>query len=484
MAEPVSYSALGSEQYASLPARRLGALVAEGRASPVQLLELALVLAKAAEPQINAYVMFLEDWARKVATEREREARAGRLRSPLHGVPIAIKDNFYLEGFPLARGSRTETNFVPSATAPMVERLLEAGAVVIGKTTTPEFGWKGTGSSPLTGITRNPWNPNKTSGGSSAGSAATVGAGAVAVAIGSDAGGSVRIPASFCGIVGFKPTLGRIPVWPGTVTETLSHAGPLCRCVDDVDLTLDLTGHPDARDPLSFAARGPGDEARHERLQRGELKVGLMATPFGIAPEPAVGEVYDSAIREITAKLRARFSDAAIGAPLPRDVFETFWVTGRGIGYGKLFAQHAAIMDPGLVRLGPLSAHYSLEQYFDAIAKRRSFVSAAFKLFDTFDLIMMPTMPIVAFDATEEVPPGGEADAPLPWVTWTPYTYPFNISGQPAISLPCGLSREQLPVGLQIVGPWGSDALVIEFARLVEGALAFRDRHRSPISAK
>jgi aspartyl-tRNA(Asn)/glutamyl-tRNA(Gln) amidotransferase subunit A len=480
MAQIMTYIALRSEEYALLPARRLGALVAEGRASPVQLFDLALALAKAAEPRINAYVSFLESWARKTATEREREARAGRIRSPLHGVPIAIKDNFHLAGFPLSRGSRTDPGYVPKATAPMVERLLDAGAVIIGKTTTPEFGWKGTGISPLTGVTRNPWNPEKNSGGSSAGSAATVAAGAVALAIGTDAGGSIRIPASFCGVVGFKPTLGRIPVWPGTVTETLSHAGPLGRFVDDVSLTLDLTGYPDARDPLSFAASGPGDDARHERLRRGELKVGIVSAPFGIAPDREVTLALETAIRQATTKVRARFSDAVIDAPLPRDVFETFWITGRGIGYGKLFAQHAAIMDPGLVRLGPLSASYSLEQYFAAIGKRRSFMSTAFKLFDALDLLVMPTMPIVAFDAAAEAPPGGEADAPLPWITWTPYTYPFNISGQPAISVPCGLTREGMPVGLQIVGPWGSDALVIEFARQIETALAFRERHRLP----
>jgi len=475
------YVELRVDEYASLPARTLARMVSDRQVSPVQLTELALTLAKAAEPRLNAYVSLLETWARKLAGEREQEARDGRVRSALHGVPIAIKDNFYLSGFPLGRGSRTHPGYVPNATAPMVERLLDAGAVIIGKTTTPEFGWKGTGISPLTGVTRNPWNPERNSGGSSAGSAATVAAGAVAIAIGTDAGGSVRIPASFCGIPGFKPTLGRIPVWPGTVTESLSHAGPLGRFVDDISLTLELTGFPDSRDPMSFAATGPGDGARWQRLRGGTLNVGIISEPFGIAPDQAVEQTFATAIREITAHVRAQFSDTTIDAPLPRDVFETFWVTGRGIGYGPLFAESAAIMDPGLVRLGPLSAAYSLEQYFQAIGKRRSFNSAAFKLFDSIDLVVTPTMPIVAFDATSEVPPGGEADAPLPWITWTPYTYPFNITGQPAISLPCGVTAEGLPAGLQIVGPWGSDALVLEFARQVETVLAFRDRHPLPI---
>ena len=204
----MAFAELRADEYAALSARALGRLVADGRVSPVQLVELALALAKASEPRINAYVSFLEPLARSVAQEREREARAGHLRSALHGVPIAVKDNFYLKGFPLARGSRTSPDYMPNENAPMVQRLIDAGTIIIGKTTTPEFGWKGTGISPLTGITRNPWNAERNSGGSSAGSAATVAAGAVPIALGTDAGGSIRIPAAFCGVPGFKPTLG------------------------------------------------------------------------------------------------------------------------------------------------------------------------------------------------------------------------------------------------------------------------------------
>jgi aspartyl-tRNA(Asn)/glutamyl-tRNA(Gln) amidotransferase subunit A len=476
----MSYIELRSDEYARLSARALGRMVAERRVSPVQLADLALSLAKAAEPEINAYVALLEDWARTVAEEREKEARHGHLRSPLHGVPIAVKDNFYLKGFALGRGSRTSPDYVPDDNAPMVQRLLDAGTIIIGKTTTPEFGWKGTGISPLTGLTRNPWNPTRNSGGSSAGSAATVAAGAVPVALGTDAGGSIRIPAAFCGISGFKPTLGRIPVSPGTVTETLSHAGPLTRFVDDIVIVVDLTGHPDSRDPLSFAATGPGDAERWDRLRGGLLRVGIIPAPFGLHPDREVEDVVAVALKEVTARIQAQYCDATIEAPLPRDVFESFWVTGRGLGFASLFSQHSAIMDPGLVRLGVLAEGYSLTQFFDAIGKRRAFNAAAFKLFDAVDLALMPTMPLVAFDADSEVPAGGEVDAPLPWITWTPYTYPFNLSGQPAISIPCGLSPDGMPVGLQIVGPWGSDALVLAFARQIEAVLAFHDRHSLP----
>ncbi|MGA7323114.1 MAG: amidase family protein, partial [Rhodomicrobium sp.] len=313
-----------------------------------------------------------------------------------------------------------------------------------------------------------------------AGSAATVAARAVPVAIGTDAGGSIRIPASFCGIPGFKPTLGRVPVWPGTVTESLSHAGFLTRCVDDIALGLELTAGPDLRDPLSYASSGPGDAQRWDRLRKGALRIGRVAAPFGIVPDAAIGTVIEDALGRITPHLAADYSTATIDTPLPRDIFEAFWVTGRGLGFTQVFAEHAAIMDPGLVRLEGLARRYTLEQYFAAINSRRAFLAATCRTFAAFDILLMPTMPLTAFDAGGEVPPGGEADAPLPWITWTPYTYPFNIGGQPAMSLPCGLAADGLPVGLQIVGPWGSDHLVVGVSRRIEDALDFAGRHPLP----
>ena len=284
----MTFSELSARRYRGLTARRAARLVAKREISPVHLVEHALARARADEPRINAYVRFLEDDALRAAAEREAEAREGRLRGPLHGVPIAVKDNFYLAGHPVTRGSRTATDAPVAETAPMIERILAAGAVIVGKTAMPEFGWKGTGSSPLTGITRNPWNSARNPGGSSAGSAATVASGAVPIALGSDAGGSIRIPASFCGVVGIKPTLGRIPVWPGTVTESLSHVGPLARSVEDAALVVTAAAGPHPRDPLSYGASdaSPGDAPA--RLRGGELRIAVVAEPFGVAPEDGV----------------------------------------------------------------------------------------------------------------------------------------------------------------------------------------------------
>jgi aspartyl-tRNA(Asn)/glutamyl-tRNA(Gln) amidotransferase subunit A len=463
------FAGLGVEEYQASTALELGRRVADGSLSPVQLTECALHLAAEAEPVINAYAALLPERARREAAVREAQARAGLIRGPLHGVPVAVKDNFYYQGEPTGKGSLTSSDEPARESAPMVARLTSAGAIVIGKTTTPEFGWKGTGISPRTGVTRNPWNPARNSGGSSAGSGATVASGAVPVATGTDAGGSIRIPASFCGVVGFKPTLGAIPVWPGTVNETLSHAGPLARSVADARAVFELTRGPDPRDPQS-AFPAPLADPPGRRL-----RVGVVREPFGVAPDPSVAAVFGRTVALIRSTAGLELTEvAALAGPPPRDVFEAMWVTGRGLGFADLIRRHGDVMDPGLTRLLPLAERYSLADYYRALERRRAFNARMFGVFGDWDLLLMPTMPGTAFDAEAEVPRGGEdqgSGAPLPWITWTPYTYPFNITGQPAITVPCGLAADGLPVGLQIVGPWAHDTRVLDFAHVCERAL-------------
>ena len=467
----MSYTDLSPGRYRRLTARRAARLVAEGAVSPVHLAEHALARAREVEPRINAYVRFLDEDARDAAARREAEARAGKLRGPLHGVPIAVKDNFHLAGHPVSRGSRTASAAPVAGNAPMIERVIEAGAVIVGKTTMPEFGWKGTGSSPLTGITRNPWDTARNPGGSSSGSAATVASGAVPLALGSDAGGSIRIPAAFCGIVGVKPTLGLIPVWPGTVTESLSHVGPLARTVGDAALAVAAVAGPDPRDPLSYGASDTARPRALARLRAGTLRIAVAAAPFGVAPGDGVAAVFANAIDRVREAVPAAWADIELDVPLPRGVFETLWVTGRGHGFSDVIAARGGEMDPGLVRCASLARDYSLADFLRAIDDRRKLNAALAALLETWDVLVLPTMPLTAFAAEDEVPPGGEAGAPLPWVTWTPYTYPFNLSGQPAVSIPCGFDVDGLPVGLQAVAKWGADPLAIAVARRFERVL-------------
>lgn len=459
-----SFDELGLDEYSTLSAVELARRVARSEVSPVQLLECAVELARRWEPTVNAYVEIVDDEARRRAVDLEAEARAGRRRGPLHGVPIASKDNFLIAGHTIRKGSRLSAETPATATSPMLARLVDGGANVIGRTTMPEHGWKGTGISPLTGVTRNPWDPSRNPGGSSAGSAVTVATGAVSIATGSDAGGSIRIPASFCGVVGFKPTLSAIPVWPATANENLSHAGPLTRSVADARVVFELTRgfHPD--DPQSALAL-----ARPPRADR-RPRVAVVRTPFGIAPEHSVAADFERAVRTLEAADLAELEEVQLDHPLPRAIFEMLWIAGRGFSARRLAEQHAEQMDAGLVSVVERSRALELDDYLEILAARRRYLEWAFHLLERWDFLVMPTMPLRAFDAAAETPPGGEADAPLPWITWTPYTYPFNISGQPALSLP--MPTDGLPCGLQIVGPWGADDALLAFAQRCEQALA------------
>lgn len=461
-----AYREIGVDEYRSAEGVALGRLVASGEVSPVQLVELAVALARQAEPALNAYVGFREEAALAEAAVLESEARQGRLRSALHGVPIASKDNMYLAGEPSLKGSRTTSADPAKVSSPFVQRLVDAGAIVIGRTTTPEFGWKGTGISPLTGVTRNPWDPSRNSGGSSAGSGATVGSGAVPIATGSDAGGSIRIPAAFCGAVGLKPTLSAIPLWPGTVNESLSHAGPITRGVADAAAVLALTRGPDHRDPQSaYALPSPLPAPARPRI-------GIVRAPWGMAPSDEVARRTEPAFEALIASGIAEFEEVELDLEVPRAVFEALWVTGRGLGFAELIAERGAVMDPGLARLLPLAEEYSLRSFLSSLQDRRAFNSAMYGWLERFDLLVMPTMPLTAFEADREVPEGGEADAKLPWITWTPYTYPFNITGQPAITVPFGLTEGALPIGLQLVAGWARDDLLLSVAAEVERVLA------------
>ncbi|KWX58773.1 hypothetical protein ASJ79_09905 [Mycobacterium sp. NAZ190054] len=462
----MSFAELGLDEYAASSAISLGRRVAAGELSPVQLAECALAIATRAEPEINAYAALMPERALAVAAEREAEAREGRVRSVIHGVPVAAKDNMYIEGQPCWKGSLTSSDAPAPVSSPMIARLENAGSVIIGRATTPEFGWKAVGNSPRTGVSRNPWDTGRNTGGSSAGSGAAVASGAVPIATGTDAGGSIRVPASFCGTVGLKPTLGAIPVWPGTVNENLSHAGPLTRFVEDAAAVFTLTRGPDSRDPQSsFSVPTPADPRTRRR-------VGVVREPFGVPPDPDVADAFDTAIGLLSAAGIAELTEISLDRAAPLDIFDALWVTGRGLGFAEVIRQHRDVMDPALVRLATLATEYSLADFFAVMQRRRAFNEWAFALFDRWDLLLMPTMPMTAFDAEAEVPAGGQADAKLPWATWTPYTYPFNISGQPAISLPVGLGPGRMPVGLQIVGPWSADLTVLSFAAACETVLA------------
>lgn len=450
-----------------MTAVELVAAYGSGELSPVEATDAVLDRIEAADGEINAFCLVDRESALVQARAAEERWRAGHPQGLLDGVPISIKDIFLTEGWPTLRGSRAIDPDQPwTVDSPVAARLRADGMVFVGKTTTPELAWKGVTDSPLTGITRNPADPSTTAGGSSGGAAAAVAAGMGPVAVGTDGGGSVRIPASFCGIVGFKPTHGRIPMFPASPFGPLAHAGPMTRTVEDAAVLMDILSMPDPRDPTSLAPP--------TRTFRGELARDLTGLHVAYSRDlgwaqvdDEVGSIVDAAVARIAAAGMAVEAEDP-GFEDPRGAFELLWATGAATLLRGMPGARETV-DPGLGRIWDEGETSSGVEYLQAraVAAQLGITMGAFH--ERHNLLLTPTMPIVAFEAGHDVPPGSGLRG---WPDWTPFTYPFNMTQQPAISIPCGTTAAGLPVGLQIVGPRHSDDLVLAAARWVEGVLA------------
>ncbi len=420
--------------------------------------------------EINAFAETYFDEALEIASACDRDRERGVSRGPLHGLPFGVKDLFLTKGRRTARGSEAFRDYRPSESAPVVERVEQAGAILLGKTTTTELGWSGSSCSELYGSTRNPWSTALTSGGSSSGSAAAIAAGMVPFTLGSDGGGSVRIPAAFCGIFAMKGSLGRIPAYPWSATEMLSHAGPMTRTAGESALLFNILKGPDPRDHLTLP--DDGLDYLKGRVDPKELRIAYAPTLFGFAVEDAVSKVIAESLE--------RFSEAFGVTPDlveppwldPIRIFETLWVAGRGVAYGRQAS--TTQFGSGFGALVAHSAAYTLADYLDAMKARALFAGQIHHFFEDYDLLLLPTVPILPFGAELEKPPElTPTSEALPWTVWTPFTYPFNLSGNPAASIPAGLSSSGLPVGLQVVGRRYADCDVLAFCRLLEERAGF-----------
>lgn len=458
-------------------------LVREGGLTPIRLTELCLAAIEIHNSTLNAFGDVYAEAALEQAASMTAELQRGEIRGPLHGIPFGIKDLFSTAGLRTTRGSLTALESVPVQDAPIIRRLKNAGAIILGKTATTEFGWTGASTSRVFGNGRNPWDPSLTSGGSSSGSAIAVAARMVPAALGSDGGGSVRIPGSFCGAFALKGTLGRIPTWPWSATEMLSHAGPITRSVRDSALLFDILSGPDPLDHQALPAPEESFLARCEQSLQ-PLRIGFCPTLFDTQVDAQVAAAVDAAVGNIARSLPVTVSTLKPDWQDPLATFETLWVAGRGIAYGKALAQKLDQLDPGFADLIRRSAQYSLSDYLQALQQRAAFANQVHALFDDYDLLLMPTLPILPF-AADDVAPVGYAgqDGAVPWARWTPFTYPFNITGNPAANLPCGRSEAGLPIGLQVVGPRFADAQVLQFCAAVE-AIAPWDQHLPPVSGQ
>ncbi|MEW6644987.1 MAG: amidase [Pseudomonadota bacterium] len=437
--------------------------------SPVEVTEANLMRADEVDTALNAFSLIDHEGALQAARLSEERWRNGTPLGPLDGIPVTIKDAVTVKGWPSRYGSRT-TDATPQQTDSPTARLLrQSGAILLGQTAIPEFGWKALTDSSLYGITRNPWNPNLTPGGSSGGAAVAAATGAGVLHLGTDGGGSIRVPASFTGVVGHKPTFGRVPAYPPSPFGTLSHIGPIARRVADASLMLEVLSGRDQRDwnqnPLTFTP------------PEGLPAAGLAEARIGVWTIPPTGSVaYDVAAQ--FAKAAAKIGSlGAILEPVspPLDgaleLFHLMWFSGAAGVLSGVNPSYYSGMDRGLVAIADAGRRFSAADYIAAGIRRAEFGAAMEKLFETFDLIISPTTAITPFVVGAEVP----LDSGLKrWTEWAGFSFPLNLSQQPACTVPCGHSAQGLPIGLQIIGPRGADWRVLRAAAICEDL--FRDQ--------
>lgn len=437
------------------------------RFSPVEVLTATLDAAERANPTINAFTLIDREGALAAARESEARWATGGPVSPLDGVPFTVKDNVIWTGRPARRGSRTSSDAPATENAPAVERLIEAGAIPFAKTTLPEFGWKGLGDSPLTGLTRNPWDTRMTTGGSSAGAAAAAALGIGPLHIGTDGAGSIRIPCSFCGIFGIKPSFSRVPAYPPSPFAIVSHLGPMTRSVADAAAMLSVVAQPDPRDIDSLWTAAPDYTAGLDEGVRGLRFAWSPRLGYVADIDPEVEALATEAAGAF-ANLGASFADADPGFSDPTEVLRVLWRTGASLVLGGIPQARWNELDPGFLAEAEAGRKLSGADFVRAANARAVNALAAARFHENYDLLLTPTLAVPAFEAGHNTPPDGSYGQD--WLNWTPYSYPFNLTLQPAATVPCGLTKAGLPVGLQIVGPMGRDDLVLKAARAFEKA--------------
>jgi aspartyl-tRNA(Asn)/glutamyl-tRNA(Gln) amidotransferase subunit A len=458
-----------SADLCTLPATELLERYRKRELSPVEVAKAVLKRIEELNPVYNAFVLVSEEIVESAKASEARWHR-GEPKGLLDGVPVSVKDILLTRGWPTLRGSKTVDPKGPwNDDAPVVARLREHGAVLLGKTATPEFGWKGVTDSPLAGITRNPWNPAMTPGGSSGGAAAALASGMGPLALGTDGGGSIRIPCALTGLFGLKPSFGRVPAWPLSPFGTVAHVGPMTRSVADAALMLNVLALPDARDWHAL----PHDSRDYRTgLDHGVagLRIAYSADlGYVTGIDPEVSALVKDAMK-ILENLGAKVEEKNPGFENPETIFRAHWFSGAAFLLKGVPAEKKTLIDAGLREVAALGEKFTAFDLIDAQMKRGA-LGAHMNLFHRdYDLLVTPTLPIPAFEAGQEHP---GAKAGRRWTDWTPFSYPFNLTQQPAASIPCGLTRAGLPVGLHIVGPKYADALVLRAARAFESARPF-----------
>jgi aspartyl-tRNA(Asn)/glutamyl-tRNA(Gln) amidotransferase subunit A len=454
-----------------MTAMEMRRLIKAKQASPVEIAESTLRRVEATQDSLNAFVTITHDLALDAARRAESAVMSGEDGGLLTGIPLSIKDLTAVKGVRFTSGSRTLADFIAPVDSPASERVKAHGATIVGKTTTTEFGCKGSSDSPLTGQTRNPWNLGKTTGGSSAGAGASVTAGLTPFALGTDGGGSIRIPSSLCGLFGIKAHFGRVPVFPAAATPTLAHVGPMARTVRDAALLLTAVSGFDARDHASVAADVPDYLGACDRSPKG-LRIAWSPTLGYARPNREVIEIVESAVR-VFEQLGCRVELVEKVFDDPIELWMAEFYAGVGTRLKKTLREKREMIDPAVAVVLDKALDQTIDEYYGRVFARYEFREKVRQFFEKFDLLMTPTTPVVAFDLGHDVPPELEG---ANIVSWVAYTYPINLCGLPAASVPCGFTRANLPVGLHIVGKPLGESDIFCAAAAVEEARPWADR--------
>ena len=445
---------------AALDAEELLAAYAAGQLNPLQALQAVTERIARRNPEINAFAV-MDPAALQAARASARRWSRGEAAGALDGVPVTVKDLVDVAGLPTRRGSKATDAAPVAEDAPLVKRLRAAGAVIIGKTTTTEFGWKSPGDCPLHGITRNPWNPAHTPGGSSSGAGAAAAAFFGPVHVGTDAGGSIRSPAAWSGVVGFKPTFGRVPQWPLGAFGHVAVAGPMTRSVRDAALMFSVMAGYDAADPFALPDPPRDFLAGIEEGVAG-LRIGILRRPGFAAPVDADGLAALEAARRILEGQGAVVADLEVELPDISEIFSQVWGVALARALEGIPEQKRALMDAGLRGVAERFRGTSGVELMRAEAMRVQAAHAMAGL--EVDAILCPAVPHCAPLAEAEV---GDPVVAL-WQNWAPWTFLFNLTRQPAISVPMGVNAAGLPVAVQISAPIYRDEVVLRVARAVE----------------
>ena len=454
-----------SEEFSFMTISELSELIRAKTISPVELVESVLRNVERLEPQINAFVTVTGDLALDAARKAEKAVMAGEMAGPLLGIPMTVKDLITVKDVRCTFGSNTMSDNVATADAPAVERIKAAGACIIGKTTTTEFGCKPSSTSPVSGATRNPWNLDRTTGGSSSGGAAGVCAGIVPAALGTDGGGSIRIPSAFCGLFGIKAQFGRVPVFPPSATPTLAHVGPLTRTVRDGAIVLNTIAGFDARDPGSVSEPVPDFLAACDVPVDG-IRIAWSPTLGYARPNPEIVDVASKAVAGLE-KLGCQVTlvDKVLDDPIK--IWMAEFYAGVGTRLKETMATERDILDPAVAGVLAHALDQTIDDYYTKVFERYALREKMREFFEDYDLLVSPTLPVEAFDAMADIP---DELSDMNIVSWMAYPYWVNLIGAPAASVPCGFTKAGLPVGLQIVSRTNRDVDLFRVAAAFEAA--------------